>query len=76
MAYATSKFDVGKVTSPLHLPLRLEAVFKNNEQVKFHFIYRMKTIDFLEEYEILSLVNKEEQQPKGNTIINPVIILA
>ena len=26
--YATSKFDVGKINSPLHLPLKPEAVFK------------------------------------------------
>ena len=25
--YATSKFDVGKIISPLHLPLKLDAVF-------------------------------------------------
>ena len=27
-AYATSKFDVGKLNSPLHLPLKPDAVFK------------------------------------------------
>ena len=26
--YATSKFDVGKINSPLHLPLKPDAVFK------------------------------------------------
>ena len=26
--YATSKFDVGKLNSPLHLPLKPDAVFK------------------------------------------------
>ena len=31
--YATSKFDVGKVNSPLHLPLKTDAVFKK-EQAK------------------------------------------
>ena len=32
-------------------------------------------LDILEQYKIISPVNKEEQ-PKGNTFINPVIILA
>ena len=32
--YATSKFDVGKIYSPLHLhlPLKPEAVFKKNKE--------------------------------------------
>ena len=37
--YATSKFDVGKVSSSLHLPLKPDAVFKNKEQVKYRFTY-------------------------------------
>ena len=32
--YATSKFDVGQISSSLHLPLKPDAVFKNKEQVK------------------------------------------
>ena len=28
MVFATSKFDVGKINSPLHLPLKPDAVFK------------------------------------------------
>ena len=28
MVYATSKFDVGKVNSPLHLLLKPDAIFK------------------------------------------------
>ena len=28
MVYATTKFDVGKVNSPIHLPLTPDAVFK------------------------------------------------
>ena len=36
--YATSKFDVGKINSPLHLPLKPDAVFQKNEQVKSQFI--------------------------------------
>ena len=37
--YATSKFDVGKISSSLHLPLKPDAVFKKKEQVKYLFIY-------------------------------------
>ena len=40
--YATSKFDVGKTNSPLHLPLKPDAVFKNKEQVKYQFTYMIK----------------------------------
>ena len=40
--YATSKFDVGKISSSLHLPLKPDAVFKNKEQVKYQFIYTIK----------------------------------
>ena len=32
-------------------------------------------LDIFDEYEIISQVNKE-RQPKGNPIINPVVILA
>ena len=34
-----------------------------------------RSLDILEQYEIISPVNKEEQ-PKGNTFMNHVIILA
>ena len=34
-----------------------------------------RLLDILEKFEFVSPVNKEEQ-PKGNTFINPVIILA
>ena len=37
--YATSKFDVGKISSSLHLSLKPDAVFKNKEQVKYRFTY-------------------------------------
>ena len=40
--YATSKFDVGKISSSLHLPLKPDAVFKKKEQVKHQFIYTIK----------------------------------
>ena len=42
MVNATSKFDVGKVNSPLHLPLKPDAIFKNNEQVKSQFTCKTK----------------------------------
>ena len=40
--YKTSKYDVGKVSSPLHLPLKPVAIFKNKEQVKYQNIYLKK----------------------------------
>ena len=33
--YATSKFDVGKMNSPLHLPLKPEALFKKQNTNQF-----------------------------------------
>ena len=45
--YATSKFDVGKVSSSLHLPLKPDAVFKKQrEQVKYQFTYTIKSTDY------------------------------
>ena len=76
--YATSKFDVGKMSSSLHLPLKPDAVFKKQRASKIPIHLHEKVnrlLDILEQYEIISPVNKEEQ-PKGNTFINPVIILA
>ena len=69
MVYATSKFDVGKVNSPLHLPLKPYAIFKKQRVSKVSIylqdkIYRL--IDIQEKYEIISPV-KKEKQPKGNT---------
>ena len=32
--YATSKFDVGKNSSPLHLPLKIVAIFKKQRASK------------------------------------------
>ena len=75
--YATSNFDVGKICSSLHLPLKPDAVFKKQRasEVPIHFHYKVKRLlDFLEQYENISPVKKEEQ-PKGNTFINPVIFL-
>ena len=76
--YATSKFDVGKINSPLHLHLKLDAVFKKKRASKVPIHLQDKVNQLLEElqqYEINSPVNKEEQ-PKSNTFINPVIIIA
>ena len=39
--YATSKFAVGKISSPLHLPLKLDAIFKK-EQTKYQNTYMIK----------------------------------
>ena len=77
-AYATSKFDVEKVNSPLNFPLKFEAVFKKQRAIKvpIHLQDKLnRLLEILEEYEIISPVKKEEK-PKGNTFINPVIILA
>ena len=76
--YATSKFDVGKISSSLHLPLKPDAVFKKQSasKVPIHLHDKVnRLLDILEQYEIISPVNKEEQ-PNGNTFIDPVIILA
>ena len=76
--YATSKFDVGKISSSLHLPLKADAVFKKQRasKVPIHLHDKVnRLLDILEQYKIISPVNKGEQ-PKGNTFINPVIILA
>ena len=76
--HATSKSDVGKINSPLHLSLKPDAVFKKQRASKVPIILHDKVnrlLDILEQYEIISPVNKEETQ-KGNTIIKPVIILA
>ena len=76
--YATSNFDVGKVNSPLHLTLKPDAVFKKQRasKVPIHLQDKInRLLEKLEHYEKISAGNKEAQ-PKGNTFINPVIILA
>ena len=76
--YATSKFDVGKFSSSLQLPLKPDAVFKKQRasKVPIHLHDEVnRLLNILEQYEIISPVNKEEQ-PKANTFINPVTILA
>ena len=70
--YATSKFDVGKISSLLHLPLKSDAIFKKQRasKVPIHLQDKVKRLlDILEQNEIISPVNKKEQ-PKGNTFIN------
>ena len=39
--YATSKFDVGKKPSPLHLPLKFDEIFKTRAS-KVHIHYKIK----------------------------------
>ena len=76
--YATSKIDVGKSSSPLHLPLKPDAVFKKQQasKVPIHLQDILNILlDILEQYEMVSPVNKEKQ-PDCNTFINPIIILA
>ena len=76
--YAIFKLVVGKITSPLHLPLKPDAVFKKQRasKVVIHLHDKVnRQLDILEQYEIISPVNKEEQ-PKGNAFIKLVIILA
>ena len=76
--YATSTFDEGKINSPLHLPLKPDTVFKKQRasKVPIHLQYKVnQLLELLEQYEMISPVNKEEQ-PKGNKFINPVINLA
>ena len=75
---ATSNFDVGKLNSLLHLPLRPDAVFKKQRASKVPFHLQDKVnqlLDIQEEYEIIYPENKEEK-PKENTFTNPVVILA
>ena len=67
-----------KIISPLHQPLKPDAVFKNHRasKVPIHLHDKVnRLLDILEQCEIIPPVNKEEQ-PKGNTFINPAIILA
>ena len=69
--YATSKFDVGKISSPLHLPLKPDAIFKKQRasKVPIHLHDKVnRLLVILEQYEIISPINKEEQQ-KGSTFI-------
>ena len=77
IVYATSKFDDWKVNSSLLLSLKPDAVFKKKWASKVPIQLQDKInrlLDILEQYEIFSAVNKEEQ-PRWTTFISPVIIL-
>ena len=57
---------------------KIDAVFENQRasKVPIHLQDKVnRLLEILEQYEIISPVNKEEQ-PKSNTFINRVIILA
>ena len=60
--YATSKFDVGKLSSPLHLPIKTDAVFKKQQRVSKVPVYLQdkinRILEILEQYEIISPVKK------------------
>ena len=78
MVYATFEFDVGKIDSLLHLPLKTDATFKKQRtsKVPIHLQDKVnRLLDILKQYEINSPVSKKEQ-PKRNTSVNPVIISA
>ena len=63
--YATSKIDVGKISSSLHLQLKPDAVFKKQRagKVSVHLHDKVnRLLDILEQYKIISPVNKEEQK--------------
>ena len=79
MVYATSKSNIGKVNSLLHLLLKTDAIFKKQRasKVPIHLQDKVnRLLDIVEQYETISPVNKEEQ-PKENTIpLNPIIISA
>ena len=65
--FATSKFDVGKLNSPVHLPLKPDAIFKKQaaSEVLIHLHDKVnRLLDILEQFEIISPVNKEEQPKK------------
>ena len=54
--YATSKFDVGKISSSLNLPLKPDAVFKKQRasKVPIHLHDKVnRLLDILEQYEII-----------------------
>ena len=75
--YATTKFEDGKTKIKLNLPMKKDAVFKNQtvSKVPIHLRDRIqKLLDVLKKYNIISPVNKE-QLSTGNTFTNQVIIL-
>ena len=76
--YTTSKIDIGKINSPLHLPLKSDAIFKKQRasKVPIHLHDKVnRLLDILEQNDMISPVNKKEQR-KGNNFNDSVIILA
>ena len=62
LAHATSYFDDEKISSPLHLPLKPDAVFKKQRASKVPFRLQDKLIrllDILEQNKIISPVIEE-----------------
>ena len=63
MAFATSKFDVGKKHSPFHLSLKPDEVFKKQQANKVPIHLRdmvNRLLDLLDQYELISPVSKEK----------------
>ena len=59
--YATSNFEVAKISSSLHLPIKPDAVFKKQRasKVPIHLHDKVnRLLNFLEQYEIISPVIK------------------
>ena len=74
MVYAISELDVEKINSLLHLPLKLDAVFKKKRasKVSIHLQDKVnRLLDILEQNKIDS-PNNIKEQPKGIPFINPV----
>ena len=64
-AYATSKFDIGKVNSPLNFSLKTDAVFKKQRasKVPIHLQDKVNRLpEILEQYENISPIKKENSQ--------------
>ena len=69
MVYDTSKFDFGKVKSPLHLPLKLDSIFKKLRASKVSIQLQDKVkrlLDILEQYEIISPIRRRTTKRKHN----------
>ena len=77
MVYATSKFG-RKNTITVTSSTEIQRSFQKQRasKVPIHLQDKVnRLLDILEQYEIISPINKE-QQPEENTITFPVIILA
>ena len=64
MVFIKLKLDVGKTHSALHLPLKPDTVFKKKRASKVPIYLQDKVnglLDILEQYKIISPVNKEQQ---------------